>query len=183
MYLNYDISNNEIYTKLLKERIIFLSGEIDDNLSNNIVSQLLLLESYSDKKEINMYINSPGGSITSGIAIYDTMNLIKPKVRTFCVGMAASMASFLLSSGEFGNRYSLPNSRIMIHQPIGVFKGQVSDIEIQTKEIVFLKNRINKLFSKNTGKSIKKISKDTNRDNFMSPKEAVKYGIIDKILK
>ncbi|MGX7589014.1 ATP-dependent Clp protease proteolytic subunit [Candidatus Vidania fulgoroideorum] len=176
-------SISDIYMKLLRERIIFLSGEIEDNLSNHIITQLLLLESYSERKEISMYINSPGGSISSGIAIYDTMQFIKPKIRTFCVGIAASMAAILLAAGNKGNRFSLPNSRIMIHQPLGSFRGQVTDIEIQTKEIVYLKKKINSIMSKHTGKSIKKISKDTDRDNFMSAEEAIKYGIIDKIVK
>ncbi|WDI79280.1 ATP-dependent Clp protease proteolytic subunit [Candidatus Vidania fulgoroideae] len=184
-YKNNKIISNftDMYTKLLNERIIFLSGEINDNLSNSIVTQLLLLESYSENKKISMYINSPGGSITSGIAIYDTIQFIKPKVRTFCIGTAASMAAVLLASGSKKNRYSLPNSRIMIHQPLGMFKGQATDIEIQTKEIMYLKKKINKIFSKHTGKDEKKICRDTERDNFMSPKEAKKYGIIDEILK
>ncbi|MGX7577025.1 ATP-dependent Clp protease proteolytic subunit [Candidatus Vidania fulgoroideorum] len=178
--MNYEDYN--IYSKLFNERIVFITGEINDNLSNSVISRLLLLESINKKLDINVYINSPGGSITSGIAIYDTMKYIKPDVSTVCIGIAASMGAFILSSGSKGKRYSLPNSRIMIHQPYGGFRGTVSDIKIQTKEIIYLKKKINNILSKNTNRNLKKIYKDTKRDFFMSPKKAKLYGLIDKIL-
>ncbi|MGX7582927.1 ATP-dependent Clp protease proteolytic subunit [Candidatus Vidania fulgoroideorum] len=180
--MKYDFSDLDINSKLLSSRIIFLSGEINDNLSNFIILQLLYLESIDKDKDINIYINSPGGSVNSGMAIYDVMNYIKPNIRTFCIGLAASMGAFILSSGKKGKRFSLKNSRIMIHQPYGSFKGQVSDIKIQTKEIIYLKKKINRILSKNTNQNLKKIKNDTNRDKFFSPKKALKYGIIDKIL-
>ncbi len=174
--------NYDLYSRLLNDRIIFLSGFINDILANLIVAQLLFLESENSNKDIFLYINSPGGSITSGMAIFDTMKFIKPRVSTLCIGLAASMGAFLLSSGEKGYRFSLPNSRIMIHQPSGGIRGQASDIEIQAKEILFFKNLLNLILSKNTGKTVEKIKNDSDRDNFMSADEAKKYGLIDKIL-
>ncbi len=171
----------DIYSRLLKERIILLNGEIDDNLSNLIVAQLLYLDSINNN-EISMYINSPGGSISSGMAIYDTMNFIKSDVATICIGMSASMAAFLLSSGKKGKRYALPNSEIMIHQPLGGAKGQVTEIKIAAEHIIKIKNKLNKILANNTGQSIKKIENDTERDNYMSADEAIKYGIVDKII-
>ncbi len=173
----------DIYSRLLKDRVIMLSGAIDDNVSSSIVSQLLFLESQDDKKDIYLYINSPGGVITSGMSIYDTMNYIKCDVCTICIGQAASMGSFLLSSGAKGKRLSLPNSRIMIHQPLGGAQGQASDIEIQANEILRLKDTLNKILAKNTGQSVATIKKDTERDNFMSALEAKKYGLIDKVIE
>jgi ATP-dependent Clp protease protease subunit len=171
----------DIYSRLLKDRIILLNGEIDDNLSNSIVAQLLYLDSISNS-DISLYINSPGGSITSGMAIYDTMNFIKSDVSTICIGMAASMAAFLLSSGKKGKRFALPNSEVMIHQPLGGASGQATEIKIAAERILKLKDKINKILSENTGKDIKKIENDTERDNFMSSYEALQYGIIDKII-
>ena len=172
----------DIYSRLLKERIIFLGTAIDDYVSSLIIAQLLFLEADDAKKDIYMYINSPGGVITSGFGIIDTMNYIKPDIATICVGQAASMAAMILSSGAKGKRSTLENSRIMIHQPLGGVQGQATDIEIHTKEILFLKERLNKILSNNTGKSVKTIEKDTNRDNFMSAEEAISYGIIDEIV-
>jgi ATP-dependent Clp protease protease subunit len=172
----------DIYSRLLKDRIIMLSGAIDDNVSSSIISQLLFLESQDDKKDIFIYINSPGGVITSGMSIYDTMNYIKCDICTICVGQAASMGSFLLSSGTVGKRLSLPNSRIMIHQPLGGAQGQASDIEIQANEILRLKDTLNKILAKNTKQSVATIKKDTERDNFMSAIEAKKYGLIDEVI-
>lgn len=172
----------DIYSRLLKDRIIILSGEIDDNLSNSIVGQLLYLDSVNHDP-INLYINSPGGSITSGMAIYDTMNYIKSKVSTICIGMNASMAAFLLSSGEKGLRYALPNSEIMIHQPLGGAKGQATEIQIAAERILKLKRKLNRILSENTGQKLSKIENDTERDHFLSAEEALDYGIIDKILK
>lgn len=171
----------DIYSRLLKDRIIMLSGEINDNLSNVIIAELLYLDSLNNDP-ISIYINSPGGSITSGMAIYDTMNFIKSKVSTVCVGMAASMAAFLLSSGEKGMRYALPNSEVMIHQPLGGAQGQATEIKIAAERILKLKEKLNKILSKNTNQNIKKIEDDTERDYFMSSKEALNYGLIDKIL-
>ena len=171
----------DIYSRLLKDRIILLNGEIDDNLSNSIVAQLLYLDSISNS-DISLYINSPGGSITSGMAIYDTMNFIKSDVSTICIGMAASMAAFLLSSGKKGKRFALPNSEVMIHQPLGGASGQATEIKIAAERILKLKDKINKILSENTDKDIKKIENDTERDNFMSSYEALQYGIIDKII-
>lgn len=172
----------DIYSRLLKDRIIMLSGEIDDNLANIIVSELLYLDSLNHEP-INLYINSPGGSITSGMAIYDTMNFIKSKVSTVCIGLAASMAAFLLSCGEKNQRYALPNSEIMIHQPLGGAKGQATEIQIAAERIIKLKRKLNKILSENTNQNIKKIEKDTERDHFLSPKEALEYGLIDKVLQ
>lgn len=172
----------DLYSRLLKDRIIFVSGEIDDNLSNIVVSELLYLDSISND-DISMYINSPGGSITSGMAIYDTMNYIKSDVSTICIGMAASMASILLSSGSKGKRYALENSEVMIHQPLGGASGQATEIKIAAKRILKLKDKINNILSINTGNDIKKIEEDTERDNFMDSYEALEYGIIDEVLK
>ena len=173
----------DIYSRLLKERIIFLGSEIDDYVSSLIIAQLLFLEADDPEKEIFMYINSPGGIITSGFGILDTMNYIKPDIATICMGQAASMAAVLLSAGAKGKRSSLENSRVMIHQPLGGVQGQATDIEIHTKEILYLRDKLNKILSKNTGNSVKTIEKDTNRDHFMSSEKALKYGIIDQIVK
>jgi len=172
----------DIYSRLLKERIIFLGMPIDDNISSLVIAQLLFLESEDPDKDIYMYINSPGGVVTSGFGILDTMNYIKPDVATICMGQAASMAALLLSSGTKGKRSALANSRVMIHQPLGGVQGQATDIEIHTKEILFLKERLNKILAKNTGKSVKTIDNDTNRDYFMSSEKALKYGLIDQIV-
>tara|TARA_Y100001935_G_scaffold151429_1_gene124931 strand:- start:473 stop:1069 length:597 start_codon:yes stop_codon:yes gene_type:complete len=172
----------DIYSRLLKERIIFLGTPIDDNISSLIIAQLLFLESEDAEKDIYMYINSPGGVITSGFGILDTMNYIKPDVATICMGQAASMAALLLSSGAKGKRSALANSRVMIHQPLGGVQGQATDIEIHTKEILYLKEKLNKILSNNTGKSVKTIENDTNRDNFMSADKALDYGLIDQIV-
>ncbi len=171
----------DIYSRLLKDRIIILSGEIDDGLANSIVAQLLYLDSLNHNT-INLYINSPGGSITSGMAIFDTMNYIKSKVSTICIGMAASMAAFLLSSGEKGMRFCLPNSEVMIHQPLGGAKGQATEIQIAAERILKLKAKLNKILSENTGQSLEKIQNDTERDHFLSAEEALNYGLIDKII-
>ena len=173
----------DIYSRLLKERIIFLGSSINDIVSSTVIAQLLFLEADNPDKDIYMYINSPGGLITSGFAILDTMNYIKPKISTICMGQAASMAAILLSMGTKGKRMALENSRVMIHQPLGGAQGQASDIEIHTKEILFLRDKLNKILSKNTGQTIKKIESDTNRDHFMSAEKALEYGIIDKIIK
>ena len=173
----------DIYSRLLKERIIFLGTAIDDYVSSLIIAQLLFLEADDADKDIYMYINSPGGVITSGFGIIDTMNYIKPDISTICVGQAASMAAMILSSGTKGKRSALENSRIMIHQPLGGVQGQATDIEIHTKEILFLKERLNNILADNTGKTVKAIEKDTNRDNFMSSSDALKYGLIDQIVK
>lgn len=172
----------DIYSRLLKDRIIMLNGEIDDNMSNIIISELLYLDSLNHDS-ISIYINSPGGSISAGMAIYDTMNFIKSKVSTVCVGMAASMAAFLLSAGEKGLRYALPNSEVMIHQPLGGAQGQATEIKIAAERILKLKDKINKILSFNTKQNIKKIENDTERDYFMSSEEALEYGIIDKMLE
>ena len=171
----------DIYSRLLKDRIVILSGEIDDSLANSIVAQLLYLDSVNHDP-INLYINSPGGSITSGMAIYDTMNYIKSKVSTICIGMAASMAAFLLSSGERGMRYCLPNSEVMIHQPLGGAKGQATEIQIAAERILKLKAKLNNILSKNTGQSLEKIQDDTERDYFLSANEALDYGLVDKVI-
>jgi len=173
----------DIYSRLLKERIIFLGTPIDDYVSSLIIAQLLFLEAEDMEKDIYMYINSPGGSITAGLGIFDTMNYIKPDVATICMGQAASMGAILLAAGKKGKRSSLKNSRIMIHQPLGGVRGQATDIEIHTKEILFLKERINKILSERTGRTINAIDKDTNRDNFMSSEDALKYGLIDQIVE
>ena len=172
----------DIYSRLLKDRIIMLSGEVNDPVASSIVAQLLFLEAEDPQKDIYFYINSPGGVITSGMAIYDTMNYIRPDVATICVGQAASMGAFLLSSGAKGKRYALPHARIMIHQPLGGAQGQATDIEIQAKEILRMKAELNEILAKNCGQSVKKLEKDTDRDNFMSAAEAVLYGIIDEVL-
>eukprot|EP01156_Anaeramoeba_ignava_P020728 Anaeramoba_ignava/c16976_g2_i1.p1 GENE.c16976_g2_i1~~c16976_g2_i1.p1 ORF type:complete len:195 (+),score=-2.80 c16976_g2_i1:241-825(+) len=173
----------DIYSRLLKDRIIMLSGEINDAVASTIVAQLLFLEAEDPDKDIYLYINSPGGVITSGMSIYDTMNYIKPDICTICVGQAASMGAFLLSSGEKGKRFSLPHSRIMIHQPLGGAQGQATDIAIQAKEILRLKETLNKILSQQTGQDIEVIENDTERDNFMSADEAQKYGLIDKVIE
>ena len=173
----------DIYSRLLKERIIFLTGPIDDNVASLICAQLLFLESENPKKEISFYINSPGGIVWSGLAIYDTMQYVSSKIMTICVGQAASAGSLLLTAGEKGLRYSLPNSRIMVHQPSGGYQGQVTDIEIQTNEIRKSKQRLNEIYSKHTGKKIEEISEIMERDKYFSPDEAIKFGLIDKIIE
>ena len=173
----------DIYSRLLKERIIFLTGPIDDYISNLVVAQLLFLESENPEKDISIYINSPGGVITSGLAIYDTMQFIAPEVSTLCIGQAASMGSLLLAGGAEGKRFALTNSRIMIHQPLGGFSGQASDFEIHAKEMFLVKQKVNEILSKHNGKTLKKVEQDTDRDNFLNAKEAVTYGIIDEILE
>ena len=172
----------DIYSRLLKDRIIFVGGEIEDNMANSIIAQLLFLDAQDKEKDIVMYINSPGGVITSGLAIYDTMRHIKADVSTVCIGQAASMGAVLLAAGTKGKRYSLPNSRIMIHQPLGGARGQATDIQIQAKEIERIKELMNIILSEATGKTVEEIYKDTERDNFMSPEEAISYGLIDKII-
>ncbi|WP_395824249.1 ATP-dependent Clp endopeptidase proteolytic subunit ClpP [Collimonas sp.] len=172
----------DIYSRLLRERIIFLVGPVNDQTANLVVAQLLFLESENPDKDISLYINSPGGSVSAGMAIFDTMQFIKPEVSTLCTGMAASMGAFLLAAGAKGKRFSLPNSRIMIHQPLGGAQGQASDIEIQAREILYLRERLNAILADKTGRSIEQISKDTDRDNFMSADAAVEYGLIDKVL-
>jgi ATP-dependent Clp protease protease subunit len=172
----------DIYSRLLKERVIFLVGPVNDATANVIVAQMLFLESENPDKDIFFYINSPGGSVSAGMAIYDTMQFIKPDISTLCLGQAASMGSFLLTAGTKGKRFCLPNSRVMIHQPMGGFQGQASDIEIHAKEILYLRQRLNSMLAHHTGQSIKTIEKDTDRDNFMSGEEAVKYGLVDKVL-
>ena len=172
----------DIYSRLLKERIIFLGTSIDDNLSSLIIAQLLFLEAEDPGKDINLYINSPGGSVSAGLAIFDTMNYIKPDISTICIGQASSMGAFLLAAGKKGKRFALPNSRIMIHQPLGGIQGQASDIEIHAEEIMKLKKILNKILSETTNKKLKTIEKDTDRNFFLSAEEAMKYGIIDGIL-
>lgn len=173
----------DIYSRLLKERIIFLTGPVEDNMANLILAQMLFLESENPDKDIFLYINSPGGSVTAGMAIYDTMNFIKPDVSTICVGQAASMGAFLLTAGAKGKRFCLPNSRVMIHQPLGGFQGQASDFEIHAKEILSIKDKLNRLMAEHTGQPLDVISKDTDRDNFMSADQAVDYGIVDTVFK
>ena len=172
----------DIYSRLLKERIIFLVGPVNDAMANLIVAQLLFLESENPDKDISLYINSPGGSVSAGMAIFDTMQFIKPQVSTLCTGLAASMGAFLLAAGAKGKRFSLPNSRIMIHQPLGGAQGQASDIEIQAREILYLRERLNTILAEKTGRSVEQISKDTDRDNFMSAEAAAEYGLIDQVL-
>jgi len=172
----------DIYSRLLKERVIFLVGPVNDQMANLIVAQLLFLESENPDKDISLYINSPGGSVSAGLAIFDTMNFIKPDVSTLCTGLAASMGAFLLAAGAKGKRFSLPNSRVMIHQPSGGSQGMASDIEIQAKEILYLRERLARIMADNTGQTIEQIHKDTDRDRFMSSEEAVDYGLIDKVL-
>ncbi|MCS5585754.1 MAG: ATP-dependent Clp endopeptidase proteolytic subunit ClpP [Pseudomonadales bacterium] len=171
----------DIYSRLLKERIIFVVGPIDDNVANLVVAQMLFLESENADKDVQLYINSPGGSVTSGLAIYDTMQFINSEVSTLCIGQAASMGAFLLAGGAKGKRYCLPNSRVMIHQPSGGSQGQASDIEIQAKEILFLRERMNAIMAEHTGKTVEQLAKDTERDNFMTANDALAYGLIDKI--
>lgn len=172
----------DIYSRLLKERVIFLVGPIDDMTANVVVAQMLFLEAENPDKDISLYINSPGGSVTAGMAIYDTMQFIKPDVSTLCIGQAASMGALLLTAGAKKKRFCLPNSRVMIHQPLGGFQGQASDIEIHAKEILFLKEKLNAILSKHTGQSLDKISIDTDRDNFMSAENAVDYGMVDEVI-
>lgn len=172
----------DIYSRLLKERVIFLVGPVNDVTANLIVAQLLFLESENPDKDIYFYINSPGGSVSAGMAIYDTMQFVKPAVSTLCIGQAASMGAFLLAAGEKGKRFCLPNSRIMIHQPLGGFQGQASDIEIHAREILTLRAKLNDMLAKHTGQSVERIERDTDRDNFMSAEEAQGYGLVDKVL-
>jgi len=172
----------DIYSRLLKERIIFLLGPVEDNMANLIVAQMLFLESENPEKDINLYINSPGGVVTAGLAIYDTMQFIKPKVSTLCIGQAASAAALLLCAGAEGKRYCLPNSRVMIHQPLGGFRGQASDIEIHARETLIIREKLNNIMAKHTGKSSEEIMRDTDRDNFMSAVQAQEYGLIDEVL-
>ena len=172
----------DIYSRLLKERVVFLVGPVNELTANLIVAQLLFLESENPEKDISFYINSPGGSVSAGLAIYDTMQFIKPDVSTLCVGQAASMGAFLLAAGAKGKRFALPNSRVMIHQPMGGFQGQASDIEIHAKEILYLRARLNALMAKHTGQKVETIEHDTDRDNFLSAEESVKYGLVDKVL-
>jgi ATP-dependent Clp protease protease subunit len=173
----------DIYSRLLKERVVFLVGEVNDQTANLVIAQLLFLESENPEKDISLYINSPGGSVSAGLAIFDTMQFIKPDVSTLCMGMAASMGAFLLAAGTKGKRFSLPNSRVMIHQPLGGARGQASDIEIQAREILYLRERLNKILSDRTGQTIETIAKDTDRDNFMSGEQAKEYGIVDQVIE
>jgi ATP-dependent Clp protease protease subunit len=172
----------DIYSRLLKERVIFLVGQVEDYMANLIVAQLLFLESENPDKDIHLYINSPGGSVTAGMAIYDTMQFIKADVSTMCIGQAASMGSLLLTAGAKGKRYCLPHSRVMIHQPLGGFQGQASDIDIHAREILLIREKLNKILSFHTGQDVEKIQQDTDRDNFLGAEDAVKYGLIDKVL-
>ncbi|MGI9130485.1 MAG: ATP-dependent Clp endopeptidase proteolytic subunit ClpP [Candidatus Methylopumilus sp.] len=172
----------DIYSRLLRERVIFLVGPVDDMTANVIVAQLLFLEADNPDKDISLYINSPGGSVTAGMAIYDTMQFIKPDVSTLCIGQAASMGALLLAAGEKGKRFCLPNSRVMIHQPLGGFQGQASDIEIHAKEILFLKEKLNQILASHTGQTLKKIAADTDRDNFLSAEQSVEYGMVDQVI-
>jgi ATP-dependent Clp protease, protease subunit len=172
----------DIYSRLLKDRIIMLGSGIDDNVSNSIVAQLLFLEAENPEKDITLYINSPGGSITAGMAIYDTMQYIKPNVSTICIGMAASMGAFLLAAGEKGKRYALPSSEVMIHQPLGGAQGQATEIEIAARRILFLRDKLNKILSERTGQPLEVIERDTERDNFMVADKAMEYGLIDKVI-
>ena len=173
---------SDIYSRLLKERVVFLVGPVNDVTANLIIAQLLFLESENPDKDISFYINSPGGSVSAGLAIYDTMQFIKPDVSTLCVGQAASMGALLLTAGAKGKRFCLPNSRVMIHQPMGGFQGQASDIEIHAKEILYLKVKLNEILAKHSGKDVSAIEKDTDRDNFLSAEQAVNYGLVDKVL-
>ena len=172
----------DIYSRLLKDRIIFLSGEVEDNMANTIVAQMLFLEAEDPDKDIYLYINSPGGVVTAGMAIYDTMQYIKPDVSTICIGQAASMGSLLLTAGARGKRFALPNARIMIHQPLGGARGQSTDVQIQAKELLRIRQMLNEILSQRTGKSMEQIEADTERDNFMSAAEAVEYGLVDKVI-
>jgi ATP-dependent Clp protease protease subunit len=172
----------DIYSRLLKENVIFLVGQVEDHMANLVVAQMLFLEAENPEKDIFLYINSPGGSVTAGMAIYDTMNFIKPDVSTVCIGQAASMGAFLLSAGAKGKRYGLPNSRVMIHQPLGGFQGQASDFEIHAKEILSIKEKMNRLMAQHTGQDYEKVAQDTDRDNFLSADDAVEYGLIDQVM-
>jgi len=172
----------DIYSRLLRERVVFMVGPVNDQTANLVIAQMLFLESENPDKDISLYINSPGGSVSAGLAIFDTMQFIKPDVSTLCVGMAASMGAFLLAAGAKGKRFSLPNSRVMIHQPLGGVQGQASDIEIHAKEILALRDKLNKILSERTGQSLETISRDTDRDNFMSAEDALQYGIVDTLL-
>ena len=172
----------DIYSRLLKERVIFITGQVEDHMANLIVAQLLFLEADNPDKDINLYINSPGGSVTAGMSIYDTMSYIKPDISTLCIGQASSMGAGLLTGGTQGKRFALPNSRIMIHQPLGGFQGQASDIEIHAKEVLKIRTKLNEVLSKHSGQKIETIEKDTERDNFMSGEEACEYGLIDKVI-
>ncbi len=172
----------DIYSRLLKERVIFLVGQVEDYMANLVVAQLLFLESENPDKDIHLYINSPGGSVTAGMSIYDTMQFIKPDVSTMCIGQAASMGALLLAGGAAGKRYSLPHSRVMIHQPLGGFQGQASDIAIHAKEILSIRDKLNRILAHHTGQPLEKIQQDTDRDNFLSSEQAVEYGLIDKVL-
>ena len=173
----------DIYSRLLRERIVFLVGPVNDQTANLVVAQLLFLESENPDKEIHLYINSPGGSVSAGMAVYDTMQFIKPDVSTLCTGLAASMGAFLLAAGTKGKRFVLPNSRVMIHQPSGGFSGQASDIEIHAKEVLYLKKKLNEMMAQHTGQPIEVIDRDTDRDNFMGAEDALKYGLVDRVLK
>jgi ATP-dependent Clp protease protease subunit len=173
----------DIYSRLLKERVIFLVGQVEDHMANLVVAQLLFLESENPDKDIHLYINSPGGSVTAGMAIYDTMQFIKPDVSTLCIGQAASMGALLLSGGAADKRYCLPHSRVMIHQPLGGYQGQATDIEIHTREILTIREKLNKILAKHTGQDMETIARDTERDNFMDAEESVKYGLIDSVLE
>ena len=172
----------DIYSRLLRERVVFLVGPVNDQSANLVIAQLLFLESENPDKDISLYINSPGGSVSAGLAIYDTMQFIKPDVSTLCVGMAASMGAFLLAAGAKGKRFTLPNSRVMIHQPLGGVQGQASDIEIHAREILALRDKLNKILAERTGQSLETIARDTDRDNFLSAEDALEYGIVDKVL-
>lgn len=173
----------DIYSRLLKERVIFMVGQVEDHMANLIVAQLLFLEAENPDKDIHLYINSPGGSVTAGLAIYDTMQFIKPDVSTMCIGQAASMGALLLAGGAAGKRFALPNSRMMIHQPLGGYQGQATDIEIHTREILTIRNKLNSILASHTGQDVENISRDTDRDNFMDPAAAVEYGLIDSVLE
>lgn len=173
----------DIYSRLLKERVIFMVGQVEDHMANLVVAQLLFLESENPDKDIHLYINSPGGSVTAGLSIYDTMQFIKPDVSTMCIGQAASMGALLLTGGAAGKRYCLPNSRMMIHQPLGGYQGQATDIEIHTKEILSIRERLNGIMAQHTNQDLEVISRDTDRDNFMSPQAAVEYGLIDAVME
>ena len=172
----------DIYSRLLKERVVFLVGPVTETTANLIVAQMLFLESENPDKDIFFYINSPGGAVSAGLAVYDTMQFVKPHVSTLCIGQAASMGALLLAAGEKGKRYCLPSSRIMIHQPLGGFQGQASDVEIHAREMLYIKNRLNEILAKHTGQAIERIAKDTDRDNFLSGEDAVQYGLVDKVL-
>lgn len=173
----------DIYSRLLKDRVIFIVGQIEDHMANLVVAQLLFLESENPDKDIHIYINSPGGVVTAGLAIYDTMQFIKPDVSTMCIGQAASMGAFLLTGGAAGKRYCLPNSRVMIHQPLGGFQGQASDIEIHAKEILSIREKLNTIMAKHTGQSVKRMAEETDRDNFLSADEAIDFGLVDKVFE